>query len=68
MAATATKSKSKSQSKVTLQPLGDKVVVERSEATIGFVPAQSWRTGGLVFRGDPAGHRLEVRVVGFDRP
>ena len=46
----------------------DTGVVERSEATIGFVPAQSWRTGGLVFRGDPAGYRLEMRVVGFDRP
>jgi chaperonin GroES len=32
MPATATKSKSKSQSKVTLQPLGDKVVVEREES------------------------------------
>ena len=32
MAATATKSKPKSQSKVTLQPLGDKVVVEREES------------------------------------
>jgi chaperonin GroES len=30
--ATATKSKPKSQSKVTLQPLGDKVVVEREES------------------------------------
>src|ERR1700742_3109574 len=33
MAATATKSKPKSQSKVTLQPLGDKVVVEREESS-----------------------------------
>src|SRR5215203_2281599 len=32
MAATATKSKPKSQAKVTLQPLGDKVVVEREES------------------------------------
>ena len=32
MAATATKSKPKSQTKVTLQPLGDKVVVEREES------------------------------------
>src|SRR5687767_298455 len=46
----------------------DTGVVERSEATIGFVPAQSWRRGGLVFKGDPAVHRLQVRVVGFDRP
>src|SRR3954447_24836783 len=32
MAAITTKSKPKSQSKVTLQPLGDKVVVEREES------------------------------------
>jgi uncharacterized protein (TIGR02588 family) len=47
---------------------GDTGFVERSESTIAFVPARSWRTGGLVFRAEPARHRLEVRVVGFDRP
>jgi uncharacterized protein (TIGR02588 family) len=46
----------------------DTGVVERSEATIAFVPAQSWRRGGLVFKGDPSIYRLQVRVVGFDRP
>jgi uncharacterized protein (TIGR02588 family) len=43
-------------------------VLERSEATIGFVPARSWRTGGLVFTNDPRRHRMEVRAVGFERP
>jgi uncharacterized protein (TIGR02588 family) len=46
----------------------DTGVVERSESTVGFVPAQSWRVGGLVFKTQPAGHRLEVRVLGYDRP
>ena len=43
-------------------------VVERSESSVDFVPAQSWRKGGLVFKAEPGRHRLEVRVVGFDRP
>jgi uncharacterized protein (TIGR02588 family) len=42
--------------------------VERSEATIDFVPARSWRRGGLVFGQDPRAARVEVRVLGFDRP
>jgi uncharacterized protein (TIGR02588 family) len=46
----------------------DTGVVERSESTVGFVPARSWRKGGLVFRAEPARYRLEVRVVGYDRP
>jgi uncharacterized protein (TIGR02588 family) len=47
---------------------GDAGTVERSEATIDFVPARSWRRGGLVFGQDPRGGRVEVRVLGFDRP
>lgn len=46
----------------------DTGVIERSESTVDFVPARSWRRGGLVFQNDPRRHRLEVRVVGFDRP
>jgi uncharacterized protein (TIGR02588 family) len=42
--------------------------VERSEATIDFVPARSSRHGGLVFKNDPRRYRMEVRPVGFDRP
>jgi uncharacterized protein (TIGR02588 family) len=46
----------------------DSGVVERSESTVDFVPARSWRTGGLVFAQDPRAFRVEVRPVGFDRP
>jgi uncharacterized protein (TIGR02588 family) len=42
--------------------------VERSEATLDFVPARSSRQGGLVFRSDPRRYRLVVRAVGFSRP
>ncbi len=44
------------------------VVVEQSESTIDFVPARSWRPGGLVFRKDPRLYRVELRPAGFDRP
>jgi uncharacterized protein (TIGR02588 family) len=47
---------------------GDTGVVERSEVTVDFVPARSWRAAGLVFKNDPRRHRMEVRPVGFDRP
>lgn len=46
----------------------DTGVVERSESTVDFVPARSWRRGGLVFARDPRAHRMEVRAVGFGRP
>jgi uncharacterized protein (TIGR02588 family) len=46
----------------------DTGVVERSESSVDFVPARSWREGGLVFQNDPRRYRLEVRPVGFDRP
>lgn len=46
----------------------DAGIVERSESTVDFVPARSWRKGGLVFNARPARDRLDVRVVGFDRP
>lgn len=48
--------------------LADTGVVERSESTVDFLPARSWRSGGLVFKADPTRHRVELRVVGFDRP
>ncbi len=46
----------------------DTGVVERSESTVDFVPARSWRKGGLVFSADPRRYRFDVRVVGYDRP
>lgn len=43
-------------------------VVERSTATLDFVPAGTEREGGLLFTKDPGVHRLELRATGFDRP
>jgi uncharacterized protein (TIGR02588 family) len=46
----------------------DTGVVDQSESTVDFVPARSWRPGGLVFKNDPRRYQVEVRPVGFDRP
>jgi uncharacterized protein (TIGR02588 family) len=46
----------------------DTVAVEKSTATISFVPAGTEREGGLFFTQDPRQYRLEVRPTGFDRP
>lgn len=46
----------------------DTVAVEKSTATIDFVPAGTERRGGLFFTRDPARYRLEFRPTGFDRP
>jgi uncharacterized protein (TIGR02588 family) len=46
----------------------DTGVVERSESIVDFVPARSWRKGGLVFKADPRAYQMEVRAVGYTRP
>lgn len=46
----------------------DTAVVEKSTATVQFVPAETERGGGLFFTKDPRRYRLEVRPTGFDRP
>lgn len=46
----------------------DTTAVEKSTATIGFVPGETEREGGLFFTKDPRKYRLEVRPTGFDRP
>lgn len=46
----------------------DTTAVEKSNATIDFVPAGTERDGGLFFTKDPRQYRLEVRPTGFDRP
>ena len=43
-------------------------VVESSQVTIDYVPAEAVRSGGLFFTRDPAAHSLEVRVLGYDEP
>jgi uncharacterized protein (TIGR02588 family) len=42
--------------------------VERSSATVDYLPGHSERTGGLFFRADPRRHRLELRATGYQRP
>lgn len=46
----------------------DTGTVERSQATIDYVPAGGTRKGGLYFTKDPARHRLKLRPTGYDRP
>lgn len=46
----------------------DTTVVEKSNATLDFVPAGTARDGGLFFTRDPRQYRLEVRPTGYDRP
>lgn len=43
-------------------------VVERSHATIDYLPAESTRTGGVMFSKDPRRFRLRIRPTGYDRP
>lgn len=42
--------------------------VEVSRAELGYVPPGSVRSGGLLFREDPAGGRLELRAEGYEQP
>lgn len=42
--------------------------LETSELTFEFVPAHSSREGGLFFRHDPAGGRLELRAKSYREP
>lgn len=46
----------------------DTVAVEKSTATIAFVPAETERRGGLFFTKDPRRYRLDLRPTGYDRP
>lgn len=42
--------------------------VEKSNATISYVPGKSEREAGLFFTEDPRKGRLEVRAVGYEKP
>ncbi|HSK19207.1 MAG TPA: TIGR02588 family protein [Longimicrobiales bacterium] len=46
----------------------DTVAVEKSAATIDYVPSQAVRKGGIMFSNDPRTYRLELRATGFSRP
>ena len=43
-------------------------VVDAAEAEIDYVAAHSSHRGGLIFRDDPAGYDLRLRVTGYRRP
>ena len=47
---------------------GDTGTVEKSEATIDYVPAGGKRFAGLFFEEDPRSYALTVRPKGYDRP
>jgi len=42
--------------------------IETSSASFDYVPGESHRRGGLVFRRDPREYKLELRVTGYERP
>ena len=42
--------------------------VETSSATLTYVPANSEGEAGLVFSADPRLHRLQLRVLGYEKP
>lgn len=46
----------------------DTGTVEKSEATIDYVPPGGKRYGGLFFEEDPRSYALTVRPKGYDRP
>ena len=41
---------------------------EESDAEIDYVPGRSQARGGLLFRDDPRGQEIEIRVTGFQEP
>jgi len=41
---------------------------ERGEFVVAFVPRRSSREGFVNFKSDPAGGRLEARVLGYEKP
>lgn len=43
-------------------------LVERSGATIDYVPGHGRTSGGLFFRENPRKHRLIIRATGFQNP
>jgi uncharacterized protein (TIGR02588 family) len=43
-------------------------VIERSTATLDYVPRGSTKTGGLWFTADPSSGELQVRSMGYQEP
>lgn len=46
---------------------GDQIV-EKSTVRIAYAPADSERSGALLFARDPAAHQLEIRATGYEEP
>lgn len=44
------------------------VVVESAQVTLGYIPAQSTRGGGLFFTRDPLTHALRLHASGYATP
>lgn len=42
--------------------------VEKSQATISYVPGRSEREAGILFSRNPARFQMEVRAVGYEKP
>lgn len=42
--------------------------LERSDASVDYVPIGGYRIGGVAFTGDPRRDSLELRVGGFETP
>jgi uncharacterized protein (TIGR02588 family) len=42
--------------------------IEASDTSLTYVPAQSYREGGLFFTENPADFELELRPVGYEKP
>lgn len=43
-------------------------VLATSQVTLDYVPGNSERRGGLLFREDPRAHDLEMRALGYAKP
>jgi uncharacterized protein (TIGR02588 family) len=44
------------------------VTVEERRVTFAYVPGQGETIGGLIFRHDPRGYRLQVEAEGYEKP
>jgi uncharacterized protein (TIGR02588 family) len=51
-----------------LHPATNDSSIERSTATLRFIPGNSTRRGGLFFTHDPRTYRLVLRAEGFSAP
>ena len=43
-------------------------VVETSNANVSYVPGESQRRAGLIFKHDPRRYEVELRVTGYEQP